>query len=308
MPPRISSGIVFANRWANEPCTNGGAEDARQALEPARHERQGVDESLVHEQSVQGHRPDEDQGSEQRGGRAPSRWTGRSLDRGSSQDHARNRGLPPSGPHARRARTQTCRRCADPRGGVGREASKPRASGTGTGTGGRVCIVQRGRGSKMRSRACQLVMAVLAMSLGGLTACGDDGSGPAAPTTPDRTDCRDAIGRGCGATVRSTRGCRCSTPETTRRRTRRPEASSRKRSRPRNFGFGWRRGRPSWAPSSPVLRAAHSARRRCRTPPPGDYFVFEFDGVYELRPNARERVTAVSESGEWPVVGIYLIR
>ena len=42
--------------------------------------------------------------------------------------------------------------------------------------------------------------------------------------------------------------------------------------------------------------------------PPGDYFVFEFDGVYERRPNARERVTAVSESGEWPVVGIYIIR
>ena len=41
--------------------------------------------------------------------------------------------------------------------------------------------------------------------------------------------------------------------------------------------------------------------------PPGDYFVFELDGVYELRPNARERVTAVSESGEWPIVGIYLI-
>ena len=42
--------------------------------------------------------------------------------------------------------------------------------------------------------------------------------------------------------------------------------------------------------------------------PPGDYLVFEFDGVYELRPNARERVTAVSESDDWPVVGIYLIR
>lgn len=42
--------------------------------------------------------------------------------------------------------------------------------------------------------------------------------------------------------------------------------------------------------------------------PPGDYFVFEFDGVYELRPNTRERVTAVSESDEWPVVGIYIIR
>ena len=42
--------------------------------------------------------------------------------------------------------------------------------------------------------------------------------------------------------------------------------------------------------------------------PPGDYFIFEFDGVYERRPNARERVTAVSESDGWPVVGIYLIR
>ena len=42
--------------------------------------------------------------------------------------------------------------------------------------------------------------------------------------------------------------------------------------------------------------------------PTGDYFVFEFDGIYELRPDARERVTVASESGEWPVIGIYLIR
>ena len=42
--------------------------------------------------------------------------------------------------------------------------------------------------------------------------------------------------------------------------------------------------------------------------PPGDYFVFEFDAVYELRPDAGERVTAVSEADEWRVVGIYLIR
>ena len=57
-------------------------------------------------------------------------------------------------------------------------------------------------------------------------------------------------------------------------------------------------------------RALSSTQRLTTVPdaPPGDYFVFEFDGVYELRPNARERVTAVSESGEWPVVGIYLIR
>ena len=54
-----------------------------------------------------------------------------------------------------------------------------------------------------------------------------------------------------------------------------------------------------------------SSTQRLSTVPdalPGDYFIFEFDGVYELRPNARERVTAVAESDEWPVVGIYLIR
>ena len=57
-------------------------------------------------------------------------------------------------------------------------------------------------------------------------------------------------------------------------------------------------------------RTLSSTQRLTTVPdaPPGDYFVFEFDGVYELRPNARERVTAVSESDEWPVVGIYLIR
>ena len=57
-------------------------------------------------------------------------------------------------------------------------------------------------------------------------------------------------------------------------------------------------------------RTLSSTQRLTTIPdaPPGDYFVFEFDGVYELRPNARERVTAMSESDEWPVVGIYLIR
>ena len=57
-------------------------------------------------------------------------------------------------------------------------------------------------------------------------------------------------------------------------------------------------------------RTLSSTRRLATVPdaPPGDYFLFEFDGVYELRPEARERVTAVSESDDWPVVGIYLIR
>ena len=56
-------------------------------------------------------------------------------------------------------------------------------------------------------------------------------------------------------------------------------------------------------------RTLSSTQRLATVPdaPPGDYFVFEFDGVYERRPNARERVTAVSESGEWPVVGIYIV-
>ena len=57
-------------------------------------------------------------------------------------------------------------------------------------------------------------------------------------------------------------------------------------------------------------RTLSSTQRLTTVPdaPPGDYFVFEFDGVYELRPNARERVTAASESDDWPVIGMYLIR
>ena len=57
-------------------------------------------------------------------------------------------------------------------------------------------------------------------------------------------------------------------------------------------------------------RTLSSTRRLAAVPdaPPGDYFVFEFDAVYELRPDAGERVTAVSETDEWRVVGIYLIR
>ena len=57
-------------------------------------------------------------------------------------------------------------------------------------------------------------------------------------------------------------------------------------------------------------RTLSSTQRLTTVPdaPPGDYFVFEFDGVYELRPAARERVTAVSESDEWRVVGIFLVR
>ena len=53
-----------------------------------------------------------------------------------------------------------------------------------------------------------------------------------------------------------------------------------------------------------------STRRTTTLPdaPPGDYIVFEFDAVYERRPDTGERVTAVLEGGEWRVVGYYIIR
>ncbi len=44
------------------------------------------------------------------------------------------------------------------------------------------------------------------------------------------------------------------------------------------------------------------------TAPPGDYFVFEFDTDYAMRPDTVERVTAVSEAGGWSVVGYWIVR
>jgi len=60
----------------------------------------------------------------------------------------------------------------------------------------------------------------------------------------------------------------------------------------------------------PESRMLDSTVRLTTAPglPAGNYFVFEFDGIYELRPDARERITVASESGKWPVIGIYLIR
>ena len=57
-------------------------------------------------------------------------------------------------------------------------------------------------------------------------------------------------------------------------------------------------------------RTVTSTRRTTTLPdaPPGDYIVFEFDVVYELRPDTGERVTVVLEGGEWRVVGYYIIR
>ncbi len=57
-------------------------------------------------------------------------------------------------------------------------------------------------------------------------------------------------------------------------------------------------------------RTVTTTRRTTTLPdaPPGDYVVFEFDAVYELRPDTGERVTAVLDDGEWRVVGYYIIR
>ncbi len=57
-------------------------------------------------------------------------------------------------------------------------------------------------------------------------------------------------------------------------------------------------------------RTVTSAQRTTTLPdaPPGDYIVFEFDAVYEWRPDTGERVTVVLEDGEWRVVGYYIIR
>ena len=57
-------------------------------------------------------------------------------------------------------------------------------------------------------------------------------------------------------------------------------------------------------------RTVTTARRTTTLPdaPPGDYIVFEFDAVYERRPDTGERVTAVLEDGGWRVVGYYIIR
>ena len=159
----------------------------------------------------------------------------------------------------------------------------------------------------MRSRACRLVMAVLAMSLGGLTACGDDGSGPAAPTTPpapiaEMPSDEDAARQSVDAWLSLLdAGDYTAAYEATgsffKEEVTAEEFRIRMEERQAILG-------------AVESRTPSSTQRASTLPdaPPGDYFVFEFDGVYELRPNAREQVTAVSESGEWPVVGIYLIR
>ena len=149
-----------------------------------------------------------------------------------------------------------------------------------------------------------VVLAVLAAAVAG---CGDDGSSPDRADSHRPAGCRHAIGRGRGAAV----GRRMAVAARRRRL-----LGGVRRYRDHIPGGGDarrvsdRHGRA--AGHSGCCRVAYldSTQRLSIVPdaPPGDYFIFEIDGVYELRPNARERVTAVSESDGWPVVGIYLIR
>lgn len=159
----------------------------------------------------------------------------------------------------------------------------------------------------MRSRACKLVAAALVMSLAGLAACGDDGSGPAAPTTPttpvtempsDEDAARESVDTwmalldaGNYSEAYEATGSFFKEEVTAE------EFLNSMQERQAILG-------------AVESRTLSSTQRLSTLPdaPPGAYFVFELDGVYELRPTARERVTAVSESGGWPIVGIYLIR
>ena len=148
---------------------------------------------------------------------------------------------------------------------------------------------------------------LLALAVTGFPACGDDGGGPAAPTTPtppvvQAPSDQDAARQSVDAWMALLDAG--SYPEAY-------EATGsffKEEVTAEEF-------RISMEERQAILgavesRTLSSTQRAATLPdaPPGDYFVFEFDGVYELRPNARERITAVSESGGWPIVGLYLIR
>ena len=152
-----------------------------------------------------------------------------------------------------------------------------------------------------------VVAVLLAMAVAGFAACGDDGGGPVAPTTPttpvvdtrsDETAARQSVDAWLALLDA---GNYAEAYEATGSFFRESVTAEEFRDTVE--------GRLALLGAF-ESRTLSSTRRLTAVPdaPPGDYFVFEFDGVYELRPNARERVTAVSESDEWPVVGIYLIR
>ena len=164
----------------------------------------------------------------------------------------------------------------------------------------------------MRSRRYRTCLAVLlTVVVAESAACGDDGGGPTAPTTPvtppvtspvDMQSDEDAARESVDAwfallDARNYAEAYDATGSIFREEVTEEEFRSSMEERQTILG-------------AVESRTLSSTQRLSVVPdaPPGDYFVFEFDGVYELRPNARERVTAVSESDGWPVVGIYIIR
>ena len=159
----------------------------------------------------------------------------------------------------------------------------------------------------MRSRHGTCAAVLFTVVVAGFAACGDDGGGPTAPTTPvtppvDTRSDEDAARQSVDAWLSlidagDFSGAYDATGSLFRESVTAEEFRNNMEERLTLLG-------------ALESRTLSSTQRLTTIPdaPPGDYFVFEFDGVYELRPNARERVTAMSESDEWPVVGIYLIR
>ena len=145
---------------------------------------------------------------------------------------------------------------------------------------------------------------LLAAAATGFAACGDDGGSPTAPTTPE------PVAQSAEEAARESVEAWLSLIDAGNFSAAYDATGSLFRESVTAGEF-----RNSMEERATLLGALESrtlsSTQRLTTLPdagPGDYFVFEFDGVYELRPNARERVTAASESGAWPVVGIYLVR
>ena len=152
-----------------------------------------------------------------------------------------------------------------------------------------------------------LPVVLLAALAAGAAGCGDDGGGPAAPTPAvppvvemqtDEDAARESVDAWFALLdARNYAEAYDATGSIFREEV--TEAEFQSAMEERQAGLG-----------AVESRTLSSTQRLTVVPdaPPGDYFVFEFDGVYALRPNTRERVTAASESDEWPVVGIYIIR
>ena len=159
----------------------------------------------------------------------------------------------------------------------------------------------------MRSRHGTRVAVLLAVAVAGSAACGDDSGTPTAPTTPvtpgvDTLSDQDAARQSVEAWLSLIDAGNFSEAYDATGSLFRESVTAEEFRTSMEERLGLLGALES--------RTLSSTQRLTTIPdaPPGDYFVFEFDGVYELRPNARERVTAASESDEWPVVGIYLVR